>query len=89
METMDDLIDRIRHMSEAELEIFLEEGARRARHILDVEYDEDRDFRIVGEEILSNDLVSCSFEITTEGSPLGDFEIDCVSNQLASIPFAA
>lgn len=56
MDTMDELIDRIKHMSEAELEIFLEEGARSARHILDVEYNEDREFRIIGEEVLSNAL---------------------------------
>jgi hypothetical protein len=52
LDKMNDIIARMESMSKEELETFRMEGEARAKHILLEEYNEDRDFRIVGEENL-------------------------------------
>lgn len=38
-EVLDEIIEEVENMSEEELEAFLDEGYERAKHVLDIEYD--------------------------------------------------
>ena len=64
---MNDLIKRMEDMSSEELERFLTVNAARAKHVLSQKYNEDRDFKIIGEESLyCRDIIQQHFCITSE-----------------------
>ncbi len=50
-ERMDQFIKDFNNMTVKEQQNFLKESHARAKHILDENYNEDRDFRIIGEEL--------------------------------------
>ncbi|MGB4406952.1 MAG: hypothetical protein WBI82_08860 [Sphaerochaeta sp.] len=54
---MNIILARMQDMSQEKLEIYLREGSERAEHILSVQYDENREFRIVGEEVLYGEVI--------------------------------
>ena len=49
---MNALISKIEDMSQEELDKFLTENAARAKHVLNKKYNENRDFKIIGEDSL-------------------------------------
>lgn len=66
LDKMNDIIVKMGNMNEKELDTFLLEGAARAEHVLSKVYNENRDFRIVGEEAFyCGEVVKHQFSMTS------------------------
>lgn len=84
---MEQILQKIQEMSSDQFEAFISEGSARAAHVLSKEYQEDRDFKIVGEEFLYNEVMTCEYPMDKE--PEVSLTIDQSQNQMLCIAMAA
>jgi len=63
---MEQILQQMEGMTSDQLDVFLTEGSTRAAHILSREYQDDREFLIIGEEELYDEVMTCQYSLDTE-----------------------